>query len=95
MDKIRRFDIDSLRGISVLSVIIFHVDHLYFPNGYLGVDLFFVISGYVITQSIFRNIKNNKFSFFKFYLKEQKDIANFISCNVGLFIFRIFFISDC
>ena len=74
MDKIRRFDIDSLRGISVLSVIIFHVDHLYFPNGYLGVDLFFVISGYVITQSIFRNIKNNKFSFFKFYLKRAKRI---------------------
>ena len=44
MDKIRRFDIDSLRGISVLSVIIFHVDHLYFPNGYLGVG-YFVISG--------------------------------------------------
>ncbi|MDC0619152.1 acyltransferase [Pelagibacteraceae bacterium] len=74
MIKNRRFDIDTLRGISVISVIIFHIDSLIFPNGYLGVDLFFVISGYVITKSILKSLKNKTFSFFRFYLKRARRI---------------------
>ena len=52
MHKVRRTDIDTLRGISVISVVIYHFDNIIFPNGYLGVDLFFVISDFVITKSI-------------------------------------------
>ena len=74
MIKNRRFDIDTLRGISVISVIIFHIDSLIFPNGYLGVDLFFVISGYVITKSILKSLKNKTFSFSRFYLKRARRI---------------------
>ena len=72
--KSRRNDIDTLRAISVLSVIIFHIDNFVFPKGYLGVDIFFVISGYVITISIVNNFKKDSFSFSKFYLKRARRI---------------------
>jgi peptidoglycan/LPS O-acetylase OafA/YrhL len=45
--------IDGLRAVAVLSVIIFHVDFLTLPGGFTGVDIFFVISGYVISQSLY------------------------------------------
>jgi peptidoglycan/LPS O-acetylase OafA/YrhL len=47
-----RKDIDGLRAIAVISVIINHLNHAALPGGYLGVDVFFVISGYVITTSL-------------------------------------------
>ncbi len=72
--KSRRSDIDCLRAISVISVIIFHVDKLIFPRGYLGVDIFFVISGYVITISIVDSLKKGNFSFSQFYLRRAKRI---------------------
>jgi len=74
MIKTRRTDIDTLRGISVISVIIFHINNSFFPYGYLGVDLFFVISGYVISKSIASSFKNRNFSFYKFYLKRIRRI---------------------
>ena len=45
-----RDDIDGLRTITVLAVLLFHLDVAMLPGGYQGVDVFFVISGYVITQ---------------------------------------------
>ena len=74
MKNARRGDIDTLRALSVISVIIFHLDQSIFPNGYLGVDIFFVISGYVITKSIIRDIKKKKFSFLEFYFRRVKRI---------------------
>ena len=74
MNKTRRVDIDSLRGLSVIAVIIFHLDHAYFPNGYLGVDLFFVISGYVITKSIIKKYYEGNFKFTDFYIKRIRRI---------------------
>ena len=62
-----RADIDGLRAISVISVIGFHT----FPNnvkaGFIGVDIFFVISGYLISKIIIEQIELNSFSFFDFY----------------------------
>tara|TARA_B100001093_G_scaffold178961_1_gene171597 strand:- start:1456 stop:3327 length:1872 start_codon:yes stop_codon:yes gene_type:complete len=72
--KSRRSDIDSLRAISVISVIIFHIDKLIFPYGYLGVDIFFVISGYVITISIVESFKKGNFSFSQFYFRRARRI---------------------
>lgn len=51
--KYRR-DIQVLRGLAVLSVVLFHATEIYFPLGYLGVDVFFVISGFVVTPLILR-----------------------------------------
>ena len=55
-----RVEIDGLRAVAVFAVILNHFDKQLLPNGYLGVDLFFVISGYVITSSL----KNNKYKEF-------------------------------
>jgi peptidoglycan/LPS O-acetylase OafA/YrhL len=51
-----RADIDGLRGIAVCLVVLFHIFPDFFRNGFLGVDVFFVISGFVVTQSIERNL---------------------------------------
>ena len=64
--------IQGLRGIAVLAVILFHADGTLLPGGYLGVDLFFLISGYVVTGSILRN---NKFSFSRFYARRFHRLA--------------------
>ena len=68
-------EIDGLRAIAILSVIINHFDKKLLLYGYLGVDIFFVISGYVITNSLVsRNYKNfNKF-IFGFYSRRIKRI---------------------
>ena len=67
-----RKDIDGLRAISVLSVILFHFGGM--KNGFLGVDIFFVISGYLITKIIYSNILNDKFSILDFYLRRTRRI---------------------
>ena len=91
MNSARRADIDTLRAISVVSVIIFHLDQTLFPNGYLGVDIFFVISGYVITKSILKGLNNNQFSFLNFYIKRIKRIFPvFLVVLLTTFIFAIF-----
>ena len=53
--------IDVLRFIAVFSVILFHADRNLFPGGYLGVDIFFVISGFVITHSLFKEFQKKKY----------------------------------
>lgn len=67
-----RKDIDGLRGISVILVFLFHLNLL--DGGYLGVDIFFVISGYLITGLIFGEIYQNKFSLLKFYERRIRRI---------------------
>jgi peptidoglycan/LPS O-acetylase OafA/YrhL len=74
MNKSRRIDIDVLRAISVISVIVFHLDKSFFPLGYFGVDIFFVISGYLITKIIIRELDNKQFSFRNFYLRRIRRI---------------------
>lgn len=69
-----RNDIQILRALAVLSVVIFHVDPTWLPGGYLGVDIFFVISGYVISSSILEGIDHGSFSFTSFYLKRARRI---------------------
>jgi len=71
--------IDGLRAIAVLSVILFHADfeifNFSFEGGYFGVDIFFVISGYLITRLILNEIKKkNSFNFKNFYLRRIRRI---------------------
>ncbi len=64
-----RPDIDGLRAIAVLAVVFFHLDYPFFKGGYIGVDVFFVISGFLISQIIYTKTQNNNFSFRHFYKK--------------------------
>ena len=69
-----RPDIDGLRAIAVLSVFLFHLQSSLLPGGFLGVDVFFVISGYLITGIILRENSLGVFSFIHFYSRRIKRI---------------------
>jgi peptidoglycan/LPS O-acetylase OafA/YrhL len=80
-----RSDIDGLRAVAVGLVVGFHAFPNYFPGGFIGVDIFFVISGYLISGIIFTQLEENRFSFFEFYAKRINRIfpaliAVLISC---------------
>lgn len=64
-----RKDIGALRAFAVLSVLFFHFKIPYFDGGFSGVDIFFVISGYLMTRIILKGFENNTFSFKQFYIK--------------------------
>ena len=67
--------IDGLRAIAVIIVILFHLNPTVFAGGYLGVDMFFVISGFVITQSLYKEYqKQAEFCVFSFYVRRFKRI---------------------
>ncbi len=69
-----RPDIDGLRGVAVLLVVIFHIFPEAIVGGFIGVDIFFVISGYLITSIIIKNLDCQSFSFTQFYLRRIKRI---------------------
>lgn len=75
MEQKFRADIQGLRGISVLLVVLFHLSTPLVPGGFVGVDIFFVISGYLITSQIVNETKNGKFKLRSFYLKRIKRLA--------------------
>jgi len=64
-----RWDIQGLRAIAVLAVVIFHINPQLLPGGYIGVDIFFVISGYLIMGFIWRDLNKESFSLVTFYVK--------------------------
>lgn len=69
-----RFDIGFLRAFSVLIVMFYHFKIPFFSGGFLGVDIFFVISGFLMTKIVLSGIDKNTFSFYQFYLKRAKRI---------------------
>jgi peptidoglycan/LPS O-acetylase OafA/YrhL len=69
-----RADIDGLRAVAVVSVALFHADVAAFSGGFVGVDIFFVISGYLITGIIWRAIQNGTFTFADFYERRARRI---------------------
>lgn len=73
-DHLWRNDITGLRALAVLPVIFYHGFPSFIPGGFFGVDIFFVISGYLISGIIFRNIYRGTFSYLKFYSKRIKRI---------------------
>lgn len=78
-DKVNRLfrpDVQGLRALAVISVILFHYDVTFLSGGYLGVDIFFVISGYVISLSIYNNLlkSDGEFSYMDFYARRARRI---------------------
>jgi len=69
-----RPDIDGLRAIAIISVVLFHSFPEIFPGGFIGVDIFFVISGYLISSIILNGLNQGNFSFKEFYSKRVKRI---------------------
>lgn len=74
-----REEIDGLRALAVLPVILFHAGISGFSGGYVGVDIFFVISGYLITSIILEELKNDKFSIVSFYERRARRILPALS----------------
>ena len=80
-----RPDIDGLRGIAVLLVVFYHFEKIFletkiFQGGFVGVDIFFVISGYLISSLLFRELKiSKKISFHDFYVRRIKRILPVLS----------------
>ena len=69
-----RPDIDGLRAIAVLAVVIFHMAPSLLPGGFIGVDVFFVLSGYLISLIIFKKCANQTFTVKDFYIRRTKRI---------------------
>ena len=69
-----RPDIDGLRAMAIILVIVHHAFPNVLPGGFIGVDLFFVISGFLISTIILNNLESNKFSFIDFYVRRAKRI---------------------
>ncbi len=69
-----RPDIDGLRALAIMLVIIFHAFPKFLRGGFIGVDIFFVISGYLITSIILKGLEGNNFSLLEFYSRRIKRI---------------------
>lgn len=69
-----RPDIDGLRAIAVISVVIFHFNNGWLPGGFIGVDIFFVISGFLITGIVCREVVAGNFSFRSFFVRRVRRI---------------------
>lgn len=80
-----RNDIQGLRAIAFLSVFIFHLNPSWLPGGFLGVDIFFVISGFLISSICLNQLDKKQFSFISFYKSRIKRI---VPAYYVLFIFH-------
>lgn len=69
-----RPDIDGLRALAIISVIVFHSFPSVLPSGFVGVDIFFVISGYLITRIIYESQLNGVFSLQSFFIHRARRI---------------------
>lgn len=69
-----RRDIDGLRAVAVIAVVLFHFGVPGFSGGFVGVDVFFVISGYLITSIIWRQREAGRFSFVEFWARRARRI---------------------
>jgi len=89
-----RQDINGLRAIAVLAVVFYHADIELFKGGWLGVDIFFVISGYLISNIIISELNEGTFSFKNFYLRRVRRILPALFSTLLLTIpFAYFFLT--
>jgi len=83
--------VDALRALAVIPVVLFHLNPGWLPGGYLGVDVFFVISGFLITGIILREVEERTFSFAGFYARRIRRIlpALFVMMAVVAAVFAL------
>ncbi|MFZ8200621.1 acyltransferase family protein [Alteromonas portus] len=87
-----REDIQGLRALAVLSVVIYHISPFHLPGGFIGVDIFFVISGYLIIGQIYKKLLDSNFDLKKFYIKRfQRLFPAFFVTTLVTTIFALFF----
>ena len=79
-----RADIDGLRAVAVLAVIAFHACPAYLPGGFIGVDMFFVIPGYLISGIIYKAQREDTFSYADFYARRVRRIFPALLAAVAL-----------
>ena len=72
--SISETDINGLRALAVIGVVAFHADRAWLPGGFVGVDIFFVISGFLISRIILAECAAGHFSLAMFYAKRAKRI---------------------
>src|SRR5664279_5030085 len=90
-----RADIDGLRAIAVLSVVGYHAAPSWIKGGFVGVDIFFVISGFLISTIIFENLQRGSFSFIEFYSRRVRRIfPALVVVLTSCFAFGWFALSD-
>ena len=95
-----RPEIDGLRALAVIPVILFHAGFELFSGGFIGVDVFFVISGYLITTTIIEDIENNRFRIGDFYERRARRILPALTTMViasiimGWFVLTPYFYRD-
>jgi peptidoglycan/LPS O-acetylase OafA/YrhL len=89
-----RNDINGLRASAVIAVMLFHFNSAWLPGGFAGVDVFFVISGFLMTSIIFRGLETDNFSVLKFYVSRANRIIPALAflCIV-LLVFGWFYIT--
>lgn len=91
-----RPDIDGLRTLAVMPVILFHAGAGWMPGGFVGVDVFFVISGYLISAIILREMQAGAFSFRRFYERRLRRIipALLVVLLVTVAVFQVVALPD-
>lgn len=88
-----RYDINGLRAIAVLAVVIFHFNPRWLEGGFAGVDVFFVISGFLMTSIIFSSVAKNSFNLFKFYnARANRIIPVLAAMSAVLLVFGWYFL---
>lgn len=90
-----RQDVNVMRALAVGMVLVFHFYPEYFPSGYLGVDIFFVISGYLMTAIVLKQVGDDDFNLLGFYQRRWFRVAPVLfALTLALFIFGYFYFPD-
>ncbi len=85
-------EIDGLRAIAVLAVLFFHFKIPGFSGGFVGVDVFFVISGYLISKNVYTDLQREEFSFSVFYLSRAFRLLPALFVTIAATIFAAYFV---
>ena len=87
-----RFDIAFLRAFAVIAVVLYHLRVPYFNEGYVGVDIFFVLSGYLMTSIILHKVESGSFSLKEFYFRRLRRIFPALMALILIFLLVVYFL---